>query len=141
MITVDKIETAEENDMREFPYGMIFEETDYEIKSKLPLLRIKSKSLKSKNIFSKQFNFSELGVGGMDDQIMVMFRRAFANRRLPAAILEKYNKNHVKGVLLYGPPGTGKTLIAREMAKCLNAKKPRVVNGKLPPYCVLIDRP
>lgn len=53
VITVDKIETAEENDMREFPYGMIFEETDYEIRSKLPLLRIKSKSLKSKNIFSK----------------------------------------------------------------------------------------
>ena len=131
VITVDKIETAEENDMSEFPYGIIFEESDYEIRSKLPLLRIKSKSLKSKNIFNKQFNFSELGVGGMDDQIMVMFRRAFANRRLPAAILEKYNKNHVKGVLLYGPPGTGKTLIAREMAKCLNAKKPKVVNGKI----------
>lgn len=61
---------------------------------------------------------------------MTMFRRAFGTRRLPAAILEQYNKNHVKGVLLYGPPGTGKTLIARQMAKCLNVKKPKVINGK-----------
>lgn len=32
-------------------------------------------------------------------------------------------------MLLYGPPGTGKTLIARKLAKCLNAKEPKKVNG------------
>ena len=85
--------------------------------------------MKSKNIFSNKFNFTDLGVGGLDDQIMTMFRTAFASRRLPTAILEQYDRSHVKGVLLYGPPGTGKTLIARQMAKCLNAKKPIIVNG------------
>jgi vesicle-fusing ATPase len=130
VITIEKIDTAEEEDMNEFPYGMIFEETDYEIKSKTTFLRIKSKSLQSKSIFNKTFDFSNLGVGGMDEQILTMFRRAFGTRRLPASILEQYNKNHVKGVLLYGPPGTGKTLIARKMAQCLNVKKPKVINGK-----------
>jgi vesicle-fusing ATPase len=130
VLTVSSIDLVDNDDTKEFPFGMIFEETDYEIKSKTQVLRIKSKSMKSKNIFNKKFNFGDLGVGGMDEQIMVMFRRAFATRRLPAALLEQYNKNHVKGVLLYGPPGTGKTLIARQMAKCLQAKKPKIVNGK-----------
>ena len=88
VLIVSKMETAEAKSTEEFPFGMVFEETDFEIKSKSQLLRIKSKSMKSKNIFNNKFNFGELGVGGMDEQIMVMFRRAFATRRLPAALLE-----------------------------------------------------
>lgn len=40
-----------------------------------------------------------------------------------------YGIKHVKGLLLYGPPGTGKTLIARQLAKFLDAKEPKIVNG------------
>jgi vesicle-fusing ATPase len=32
-------------------------------------------------------------------------------------------------MLLYGPPGTGKTLIARQIAKFLRAREPKIVNG------------
>ena len=32
-------------------------------------------------------------------------------------------------MLLYGPPGTGKTLIARQIAKALDCKEPKIVNG------------
>ena len=32
-------------------------------------------------------------------------------------------------MLLFGPPGTGKTLIARQLAKALRAKEPKIVNG------------
>ena len=67
VITVDKIDITDEDDMEEFPFGMIFEETDFEIKSKTQFLRVKSKSLQSKNIFNKKFDFSNLGVGGMDE--------------------------------------------------------------------------
>lgn len=35
----------------------------------------------------------------------------------------------MQGILLYGPPGTGKTLIARQLAKILNGKEPKIVNG------------
>ena len=65
----------------------------------------------------------------MDKQIIEIFRRAFAMRRLPASVLEKFGGQHIKGILLYGPPGTGKTLIAKELSKCLNSVKPKVVNG------------
>ena len=109
--------------------GMIFEETHFEFKSKSQALKIKSASMKEKNIFSKKFRFEDLGVGGLDKQIIEIFRRAFAMRRLPASVLEKYGGSHIKGVLLYGPPGTGKTLIAKELAKCLNSVKPKIVNG------------
>ena len=58
-----------------------------------------------------------------------IFRRAFASRRFPSEFLEKYGIKHVKGILLFGPPGTGKTLIARQLAKVLKAKEPKIVNG------------
>jgi len=60
---------------------------------------------------------------------MDIFRRAFASRRFPSSVLKKYGISHVKGLLLFGPPGTGKTLIARQLAKCLRAKEPKIVNG------------
>lgn len=43
--------------------------------------------------------------------------------------MKKFGVKHVKGILLYGPPGTGKTLIARQLAKALNVKDLKIVNG------------
>lgn len=55
----------------------------------------------------KEFNFEKLGIGGLDNQFEQIFRRAFASRVFPPAVVEKLGIHHVKGVLLYGPPGTG----------------------------------
>lgn len=110
-------------------FGTLFEETNLEFKSNSVTLKIKSASMKENHIFSKKFKFEDIGVGGLDKEIIQMFRRAFSTRRLPPSVLEKYGGSHVKGVLLFGPPGTGKTLIAKELAKCLNSVKPKVVNG------------
>jgi len=60
---------------------------------------------------------------------MNIFRRAFASRRLPHSLIEKFGMKHVKGILLYGPPGTGKTLIARQLAHALKAKTFTKVDG------------
>jgi vesicle-fusing ATPase len=68
-------------------------------------------------------------VGGLDEEIQNIFRRALSSRRLPQEILEAYGIKHVKGLILHGPPGTGKTLIARQLAKFLQAKEPKIVNG------------
>lgn len=65
----------------------------------------------------------------MDKELTSIFRRAFASRRLPLSVIDKFGINHVKGILLYGPPGTGKTLIARQLAKALRAKTTQVING------------
>lgn len=108
---------------------MLFEETNLEFKSKSQNLKIKSSSMKQKHVFSSNFKFDDIGVGGMDKQIIEIFRRAFSTRRLPASVMEKFGGQHIKGVLLFGPPGTGKTLIAKELAKCLNSVKPKIVNG------------
>jgi len=71
-----------------------------------------------------------MGVGGMDEQLEDLFRRAFASRLVPSSVAAQMGMGHVKGVLLYGPPGTGKTLVARKIAKLLaNNREPEIVNG------------
>jgi vesicle-fusing ATPase len=35
----------------------------------------------------------------------------------------------VRGLLLYGPPGTGKTLLARQIARALRARAPKIVSA------------
>lgn len=110
-------------------YGMIWEETECEFSSKNPKLRIKTKSNKLKTLFRPDFRFEDMGVGGLDKEIQDIFRRAFSSRRIPTHILEMYGIKNVKGMLLHGPPGTGKTLIARQLAKVLHAREPKIVNG------------
>ena len=70
-----------------------------------------------------------MGIGGLNEQLSQIFRRAFATRRFPPNILKKFGIKHVKGVLLYGPPGTGKTLVARELSKALKCVELKIVNG------------
>ena len=70
-----------------------------------------------------------MGIGGLDSEFATIFRRAFASRVFPPALVEKLGIQHVKGILLHGPPGTGKTLMARQIGKMLNAREPKIVNG------------
>ena len=51
-------------------------------------------------------------VGGLDDQLAAIVRRAFATRRLPAGTMASLGLSHVKGILLYGPPGCETCLLA-----------------------------
>ncbi|XP_033209339.1 vesicle-fusing ATPase 1-like [Belonocnema kinseyi] len=81
------------------------------------------------SIINPDWNFEDMGIGGLDKEFTDIFRRAFASRLLSADIVAKLNFKHVKGILLYGPPGTGKTLMARQIGKMLNAKEPKIVNG------------
>lgn len=110
--------------------GILVDQTDIEITAKPnPAFKIKSSKGTSMNIFRADFEFKEMGIGGLDKELMNIFRRAFASRRFPPSVLAKYGISHVKGVLLYGPPGTGKTLIARQLSKALRSKEPKIVNG------------
>lgn len=110
--------------------GILVDQTDIEMTCKPnPNFKIKSSKATSINIFRADFEFKEMGIGGLDKELMNIFRRAFASRRFPPGVLAKYGISHVKGLLLYGPPGTGKTLIARQLAKALRSKEPKIVNG------------
>ncbi|KNC48869.1 vesicle-fusing ATPase [Thecamonas trahens ATCC 50062] len=81
------------------------------------------------SLFKSDWNFEDLGIGGLDDEFSSIFRRAFSSRTFSPSLIKKLNIRHVKGVLLYGPPGTGKTLMARQIGKMLNAVEPKIVNG------------
>ncbi|KJE92965.1 N-ethylmaleimide-sensitive factor b [Capsaspora owczarzaki ATCC 30864] len=75
------------------------------------------------------FDFEQMGIGGLGGEFASIFRRAFASRVMPPSLLEQLGITHVKGILLYGPPGTGKTLMARQIGKMLKTREPKIVNG------------
>ncbi|KAI8991630.1 P-loop containing nucleoside triphosphate hydrolase protein [Mycotypha africana] len=113
--------------------GLLMRETNVEFNkienSNLNLKQSKKRAMKAKALIKPDFQFEDLGIGGLDDEFNAIFRRAFASRIFPPALVEKLGVQHVKGLLLYGPPGTGKTLMARQIGKMLNAKEPKVVSG------------
>jgi len=99
-----------------------------------------------------QADFKE-DVGGLQPQIDAIVRRVLDGRvirpvgeddgliqedetttALKAATLEAkelaiLGLTPVRGLLLYGPPGTGKTLLARQIAKALRARAPKIVSA------------
>eukprot|EP00920_Eleutheroschizon_duboscqi_P026202 GHVT01064750.1.p1 GENE.GHVT01064750.1~~GHVT01064750.1.p1 ORF type:complete len:640 (-),score=159.32 GHVT01064750.1:987-2906(-) len=92
-------------------------------------LIVRSRRIVHQKLFASSFNFEELGIGGLDKEFEIIFRRAFASRLFPPSIVEELGIRHVRGLLLFGPPGTGKTLIARQLGKVLHAREPKIVNG------------
>lgn len=81
------------------------------------------------SLFKTNINLFDLGIGGLDAEFFIMFRKVFASRAIPRKTVEKMGIRHTKGILLYGPPGTGKTLIARKIGEILNCKEPKIVSG------------
>eukprot|EP00440_Ansanella_granifera_P042459 gb/GFBE01046029.1/.p1 GENE.gb/GFBE01046029.1/~~gb/GFBE01046029.1/.p1 ORF type:complete len:735 (+),score=200.45 gb/GFBE01046029.1/:1-2205(+) len=92
-------------------------------------LHVLSNKVQQRNIFRPDFNFEELGIGGLNKEFGDIFRRAFAARIFPPHMVRDLGIAHVKGMLLHGPPGTGKTLIARKLANFLKSAEPKIVNG------------
>eukprot|EP00124_Ichthyophonus_hoferi_P003282 Ihof_evm5s276 gene=Ihof_evmTU5s276 len=80
-------------------------------------------------LINPDWNFEQMGIGGLDKEFSAIFRRAFASRVFPPDLVARFGIPHVRGILLYGPPGTGKTLMARQIGKMLNAVEPKIVNG------------
>lgn len=112
--------------------GILVQETSADfVKDPKTIIKIKSSSHKpaAQSIVRPDFNFDQLGVGGLDKEFSNLFRRAFSSRIFPPGMADSLGIQHVRGILLYGPPGTGKTLIARQIRHMLNAREPKIVNG------------
>ncbi|KAF7432705.1 transport between ER and Golgi ATPase protein [Pleurotus ostreatus] len=120
------------NQRRNLDAGILMDKTDVTVmKAGDSAIKIKSSAKKAppNAILAPNFKFEDMGIGGLDTEFAEIFRRAFASRVFPPALVEKLGITHVKGLLLHGPPGTGKTLIARQIGKMLNAREPKIVNG------------
>lgn len=48
-------------------------------------------------ILAPNFKFEDMGIGGLDSEFSDIFRRAFASRVFPPALVEKLGIQHVKG--------------------------------------------
>ncbi|KAF8559440.1 vesicular-fusion protein SEC18 [Imleria badia] len=117
---------------RSIEMGVMMRKTDITIRKEggSPMkIKASAKRAATNAIIAPNFKFEDMGIGGLDKEFHDIFRRAFASRVFPPALVEKLGIQHVKGILLHGPPGTGKTLIARQIGKMLNAREPKIVNG------------
>jgi len=125
---VECLSLSEEPETPRKPMGFFNSQTEIDFMNGATLRVLTSKS-QQRNLFQPDFNFNELGIGGLDKEFGDIFRRAFASRVFPPHIVRNLGINHVRGMLLYGPPGTGKTLMARQIGKMLKAAEPKIING------------
>jgi vesicle-fusing ATPase len=109
--------------------GFLQQNTEIKISSGDPALTVIGAKLLKREIFSDAYNFEELGIGGLDKQLIEIFRRSLSTRAIKPDTIEKLGIKHVKGILLYGPPGTGKTLIARKIGGVISNIPPKIING------------
>jgi vesicle-fusing ATPase len=94
---------------REVMHGIVYSGTNIEL-SALPNKYLTFKvATKKLAMLNPKFRFSDMGVGGLNAEFGMIFRRAFASRLFPVDITKKLGIKHVKGMLLYGPPGTGQS--------------------------------
>lgn len=106
--------------------AVIFEKSEG---SPLNLIGKSKGKIQHQSIINPDWDFTKIGIGGLDKEFNTIFRRAFASRVFPPEIIQQLDMKHVRGILLFGPPGTGKTLMARQIGKMLNAREPKIVNG------------
>lgn len=109
--------------------GKIGKDTKITIKSPNSNLNLIGSELLKRDLFRPETSFEQFGIGGLQNEMVSVFRRALSTRAISPILAEKLGISHVKGILLYGPPGTGKTLIARKIGSMISHKEPKVVNG------------
>ncbi|QKF94390.1 AAA ATPase protein [Fadolivirus algeromassiliense] len=109
--------------------GYLNKDTKINISSNDVSLNFMSSKLLKRDLFRDDYNFEEIGIGGLNKELLNAFRRALSTRAYKASTAEKLGIKHIKGILLYGPPGTGKTLIARKIGAMISNREPKLVNG------------
>jgi len=127
----DTSDEDEDDIVKEITRGILKPKTHLEFvpaPSKMLTFKDDTKQKKSA-LLNPRFRFADMGIGGLDTEFNIIFRRSFASRLYDPDLVRKLGIKHVKGMLLYGSPGCGKTLIARQIGEILATREPKVVNG------------
>lgn len=109
--------------------GFLTEYTKLELTTDDLMVNIVNENQISREFFRDDFSFESIGIGGLDNELAGILRRAMSTRAVSPELVSRFGIKHVKGLILYGPPGTGKTLIARNLGKLLSKVPPQVING------------
>lgn len=109
--------------------GYINKKTKINITSTDYILNLVGSKLLKRDLFKDDYNFESIGIGGLDNQLITIFRKALATRAIKTSIIEKLGIKHTKGLLLHGLPGCGKSLIARRIGSMISEIEPKLVNG------------
>lgn len=64
-------------------------------------------------IISFDFKFEDMGIGGLDVEFLIIFRRVFVLCIFLLGLIEKLGIMYVKGMFFYGFLGIGKMFIVR----------------------------
>eukprot|EP00747_Dinoflagellata_sp_TGD_P182072 gnl/TRDRNA2_/TRDRNA2_36142_c0_seq1.p1 gnl/TRDRNA2_/TRDRNA2_36142_c0~~gnl/TRDRNA2_/TRDRNA2_36142_c0_seq1.p1 ORF type:complete len:732 (+),score=170.63 gnl/TRDRNA2_/TRDRNA2_36142_c0_seq1:79-2274(+) len=130
VLSLQGIDVGDGKTAQKLAHGVIGSQTEIEFRQGTSgKLHVLSDKVQQRGIFRPDFNFEELGIGGLSKEFGDIFRRAFAARVFPPHVVRDLGITYIRGMLLYGPPGTGKTLIARQLAKFLKAAEPKIING------------
>ncbi len=81
-------------------FGIVMEKTDVTfMKDPQSKIRIKPSTRKASPyaVIAPDFKFEDMGIGGLDREFSAIFRRVFASRIFPPALVEKLGIQHVKG--------------------------------------------
>lgn len=129
-LLVDYNNTVLKIDIDNDSNGFLSNDTDIKIFNEDVInLGIVGSNLLKRDLFKDDFSFENIGIGGLDHELLNIFKRALSTRGISKDIVKKLGIKHTKGVLLYGPPGTGKTLIARNIGGLLTNDPPKIING------------
>lgn len=60
-----------------------------------------AKSTKKHGIRNDDWSFERLGIGGLDAEFALIFRRAFAARLFPPHVIQQLGIKHVKGFIRF----------------------------------------
>lgn len=86
---------------RNIEMGVMMQKTDITIMKEggSPMkIKASAKRAATNAIISPNFKFEDMGIGGLDKEFNDIFRRAFASRVFPPALVEKLGIQHVKGL-------------------------------------------